>query len=370
MKYKMKLFATAFAAWVLPNELMASARLSEKDVSASSISVPAFEMPMSGYMSEEAKAALQERVSNPFPATSELTLENIVKLRAEFDKNIFSKQIDAAKLKFPVRITEKIIAGIVCDVIEPVDGVSSENKDRVLINIHGGGFVIGSRTQALLESIPISAVGRFRVISIDYRMAPEHKFPSGAEDVEAVYKEIAKSYRPESIGIYGVSAGGFLTSQVVARFLDRNIPLPGAIGIGSAGLELSQAMGDSEIWAPASAPVQAGVDVQMLARLASMNGPKPERPYFRGLDLSDWRISPGLHPDVLAKFPPTILTVGSRDWLLSRTTTGHLALKKAGVRAELYVWEGMWHGWNSEVNLPESQDYYEVMSKFFKNELK
>lgn len=370
MKLKLSGLASALAMALTPAASYAAPDAPAQGAARTTVPIPAFDMPMSGYMSEEAKTTLQRRIANPFPSVAALTLDNIAELRRTYDERIFREQIDAAKARFPVKITEERIGGILCDVIEPANGVSPENARKVLINIHGGGYVIGGRTQALLESIPVAAVGGFKVISVDYRMAPEYKFPAGAEDVEAVYRELMKTYRPGAIGIYGVSAGGFLTPQVVARFMDRRIPLPGAIGVGSAGLELSHVVGDSDLWAPASAPVQAGVDVPLLARLATENGPKRDRPYFEGMDLADWRISPGLHPDVLARFPPTILTAGSRDWLLSRTTTSHLALKKAGAKAELYVWEGMWHGWNSDVNLPEAMEYYQILSDFFKRELK
>ena len=84
----------------------------------------------------------------------------------------------------------------------PAGGVLDKNKDRILINLHGGGFVIGDTKT---ESIPIAAVGKIKVVSIDYRKGPSYKFPAASVDVAAVYKEILKEYRPEYIAIYASS---------------------------------------------------------------------------------------------------------------------------------------------------------------------
>ena len=73
-----------------------------------------------------------------------------------------------------------------------------------------------------------------QVITVDYREAPEHAFPAASEDVATVYRDLLKQYDPKSIGIYGISAGGFLTAQTVAWLQQENLPMPGAIGIFSA----------------------------------------------------------------------------------------------------------------------------------------
>jgi hypothetical protein len=72
---------------------------------------------------------------------------------------------------------------------------------------------------ALLESVPIASVGRFKVITVDYRQAPEATFPVASEDVAAVYKDLLKTYKPENIGVYRCSAGGALTAQAGAWFV-------------------------------------------------------------------------------------------------------------------------------------------------------
>jgi acetyl esterase/lipase len=95
----------------------------------------------------------------------------------------------------------------------------------------------------------MAGIGHVKVISIDYRQAPEHKFPAASEDVAKVYQELLKTFKAENIGIYGCSAGGFLTAQSVAWFQAHNLPAPGAIGIFCAGALSWTAPSDSaSVW--------------------------------------------------------------------------------------------------------------------------
>src|SRR3546814_1842513 len=79
-----------------------------------------------------------------------------------------------------------------------------------------GAFLVGAGLNSLAESIPVAGTMGIKVVSIDYRMAPEYAFPSASNDVEAVYAELLKQYRPRDIGIYGCSAGGILTAMTMA----------------------------------------------------------------------------------------------------------------------------------------------------------
>src|SRR5258707_1314328 len=95
---------------------------------------------------------------------------------------------------------------------------TTDKPAAVLINVHGGGFICFAPPESHSESVPIASVGKIKIVSIDYRQAPEYTFPSASEDVEAVYRELLKTYKPGNIGIYGCSAGGALTAQSMAWF--------------------------------------------------------------------------------------------------------------------------------------------------------
>src|ERR1700726_3720949 len=119
----------------------------------------------------------------------------------------------------------------------PRSGISERNKARVLINLHGGGFSGCWPGCAELESIPISALMKIKVVTVDYREGPDSKFPAASEDVASVYRELLTAYKPQNIGIYGCSAGGMLAAMSLAWFQTHGLPTPGAVGIycASAG---------------------------------------------------------------------------------------------------------------------------------------
>lgn len=92
-------------------------------------------------------------------------------------------------------------------------------------------------------------------------------------------------------------------------------------------------------------------------------------PYLRGVDRMDPLVSPSSSPEVLSQFPPTLMISGTRDLALSEVLHTHSLLIRANVEADLHVWEGMWHGFLSESDLPESIEAYDVIVKFFDKHL-
>ena len=303
------------------------------------IHVPAYALPSSIYMSEKAKQAY-------------------LVTRREFENSAFwESRLAKAKVVYPAIVKEKQLGGVRTDIVIPKEGVAQQNRDRVLINLHGGGFMGGAGLLQLLESIPIAGTAKIKVISIDYRLAPDlasgHKFPAASEDVATVYKELLKEYEPRNIGIYGCSAGGILTAMSVAWFQKEHLPRPGAIGVFCAADAVLE--GDSRY---------------MVGPLDPLGGSPPKTlPYLAGVDLKAPLVSPTLHPEVLAQFPPTLLITGTRDFLASGVIYAHTQLVKVGVDTELHVWEGMWHAFFIDVDIPESKEMYEVTARFFNTHL-
>jgi acetyl esterase/lipase len=132
-----------------------------------------------------------------------------------------------ARRLYPVKVEETSIAGVRTDVITPLT-MPEANRGRVLINLHGGGFV--SDSGSLIEGVPIANLTKIKVVSVYYRLAPENLFPAAVDDVVAVYRELLKTYKPQSIGIFGTSAGAVLTCEVAVRLKPLGLPLPAALG--------------------------------------------------------------------------------------------------------------------------------------------
>jgi acetyl esterase/lipase len=255
--------------------------------------------------------------------------------------------------RYAVAIKSERIGGVAVDSVTPSQGIAARNKTRVLINLHGGAFMWGAHQGGLVESIPIASIGRIKVITVDYREAPENKFPAASEDVAAVYAALLKQYPAKNIGIYGCSAGGILTAESVAWLAAHSQPLPGAIGTfcGSV-LDIK---GDSAyLGAPLSG--QPFSDDPLSAKAL---------PYFAGVDLNDPLVFAGESAALLARFPPTLLITGSRDFAMSSVVRSHALLVEARVTAELHVYEGMWHAFLIDPDLAESQAAYQVIARFF-----
>jgi len=341
-------FTVLFAAAQAPPRVLPSA----SDSAQSTLHVESFDIPFSSFASPEArrKAAHMLRPANPPNA------DDISNVRA-FYARFSDQQAARMKLMYPVNIETQTIAGVKTEIITPKEGVATKNRRRVLINLHGGGFMWGEGSGAEVESIPIASLGKIEVITVFYRLAPENNFPAASEDVAAVYKSLLAKYPPANIGIYGCSAGGVLTAEAMAWFDKVHLPLPGAIGTLCGSIAPFD--GDSAYIAPLLDGVKGQPAPLTMASL----------PYFRGADPHDPLVFPINSPSLLAKFPPTLLIAGSRDFAFSSLLKTQAVLTDANVEADLHVWDGMWHAFFVDPDLPESREVYDVITRFFDRHL-
>jgi acetyl esterase/lipase len=325
------------------------------------VHIPAFSIPPSSYMSEQAKKNLingaHERAENTLGSSP-----SIDELRAWFDNKI-QKKVEHLEATYPVNIERHQIAGVRADVVTPREGLPRRHENQVLINLHGGAFQIGAVWWALAESIPVSSIGKYKVVTVDYRMAPEYHFPAASEDVASVYSALLKQYRPENIGIYGCSAGGSLSAMEVAWLEKKGAPIPGAIGILSAAAfaGFSSTPSDPGSWGGDSrfvTPLLVGEQLQVDAI-----------PYLNNVDLSDPLVSPATSSQVLSHFPPTLLITGTRAYDMSAAVETQRRLTKAGVEAELHLWDGMGHCFFVYDDVPESREAFDVIADFFDRRL-
>jgi acetyl esterase/lipase len=191
-------------------------------------------VPMPTTISPEAQTWLESLThSTPGP-------ETLAERRARTDEWRAKDSAEARRL-FPVNVEALNIAGVHTDLIMPLS-MPESNRNRVLINLHGGGF--NSDSGSLIEGVPIANLAKIKVVSVYYRLAPENPFPAAVDDVVAVYRELLKTYKPRNIGIFGTSAGAILTAEVTVRFRQLGLPPPGALGIFSALADFSR-VGDA-----------------------------------------------------------------------------------------------------------------------------
>jgi epsilon-lactone hydrolase len=268
-----------------------------------------------------------------------------------------NRQSAEARRLFPVNVEEKMIGGVRTDVITPVlVETRKANPEKVLINLHGGGF--NSDSGSLIEGVPICNLAKMKVVSVYYRLAPENPFPAAVEDVVAVYTELIKTYKPHNVGIFGTSAGATLTAEVAARLKRAGMPLPGALGMFSVHPDYTRPTDSQELFA--------------LDGLSGRIEPRdPQRPpvdaYAGDTDRQDPVLSP-LFAD-LKGWPPSLLVTSTRDLLLSDTAMFHRALLRAGDDAQLVVFEALPHAFWYHYQLPETREALDLMAKFFEDKV-
>jgi acetyl esterase/lipase len=261
----------------------------------------------------------------------------------------------AALERYPARVADGLIAGIKVHIVTPLT-VNWVSKGFVLINIHGGAYEFDCCS--LAESIPIASLLQTDVISVLYRLAPEHPFPAGVDDVVQVYREILKSHAPSEIGMYGTSSGAVMTGEVAMKLQRLGLPQPAALGIFSGFGDFSQ-QGDSQ-----SFFTTAGLGGQLAPSAGLM---AVQRAYIGATRPDDPALSP-MKGD-LTGLPPTLFLTSTRDVFLSGTSLFHRAMLRAGDQPELVVFEGLNHAFWTNPTLPESDEAFHIVAKFFEKHL-
>jgi epsilon-lactone hydrolase len=301
-------------------------------------------VPMPSTISPEAQQWLESLIhSTPGP-------ESLAERRARTDVWRAKDSAEARRI-YPVNVEEATTAGVRTDIITPLT-MPAENRGRVLINLHGGGF--NSDSGSLIEGVPIANLAKIKVVSVYYRLAPENPFPAAVDDVVAVYKELLKTYKPQSIGIFGTSAGAILTAEVTVRLKQLGLPLPAALGIFSGLADFSRVGDSRQLFTLNGFPGEMQpIDPTHL----------PDDQYIGKMDRKDPVLSP-LFAD-LHGMPPSLLVTSTRDILLSDTSTLHRALLRAGDDAQLVVFDALPHAFWYHFQLPETREALELMAKFF-----
>jgi monoterpene epsilon-lactone hydrolase len=252
-----------------------------------------------------------------------------------------------------VRVEKTTIDGVRAFIVTPKE-IPASNRHRVLLHMHGGCYVLSPGEAGLPEAVMMAGFGGFKVISVDYRMPPEAYFPAALEDGFTVYKHLLKTTDARHIAIFGTSAGGALTLEIVLRAKQEHIPVPAAIAPGTPMSDVTK-VGDTFY-------TNDMVDNVLVSRDGFCDA--GANIYAAGHDMKDPLISP-VYGD-MSGFPPAILTSGTRDLLLSNTIRVHRKLRQAGVEAILQVFEGQSHAhYLRDDSAPETKEAFAEISLFF-----
>jgi acetyl esterase/lipase len=240
-------------------------------------------------------------------------------------------------------------------VFDPVPGLwvtTPAGRSRSILYFHGGGYVLGSsRAHAEMASW-IARAAQARVFVLDYRRAPEYRFPAALEDALLAYHEILNSgIDPRAITVAGDSAGGGLTLALLTSLRDRGEPLPSSAVCISPWVDLE--MTGASIVSKASAdPLLTREGLQQFADW-----------YLGGQDARNPLVSP-LHAD-LRGLPPLLIQVGSSEILLDDALRLAESARAAGVKVTLSQYEDMPHVWHVFASfLPEAREADNEIGEF------
>jgi epsilon-lactone hydrolase len=265
--------------------------------------------------------------------------------------------LPALRQRLGVKVEPTVIGGVKAFTVTP-ETIAEANRDRLLVHVHGGGYVLFPGESGTREAILMAGYGRMKVISIDYRMPPDAPYPAAMDDAMAVWREVVKAHDPKKLAIFCTSTGGGMTLAMVLRAKAEGLPLPAATAPGTPWSDMTKT-GDSYF----ANEMLDGVLVSNDGWLGDA-----AKLYAAGHDLKDPQLSP-VYGDY-AGFPPSILTTGTRDLFLSNTVRVHRKMRAAGVEADLVVFEGQSHAqYAADPFAPETKEHFEELARFFDKHL-
>lgn len=264
--------------------------------------------------------------------------------------------LDEIREKLGVTVTQREIAGVPCFVSMP-NTLPERNRGRMLMHLHGGGYVLFPGLIGAGEGMMMAGYGGFPVVSVDYRMSPDHPFPAPLEDAIAVWTALLAEHDAERMAIFGTSAGGGLTLATALQARAKGLALPAAMGLGSPWVDLEQ-RGDFVF-------ANAMVDNALVSWIGWVGA--AARLYAGANDIRDPLIAP-IYGD-FAGLPPAIVTSGTRDLFLSDAVRTHRKLRQAGIEAALQVFEAQSHAQFLTPFAPETEDAFGEIAAFFDRHL-
>lgn len=270
-------------------------------------------------------------------------------MRADWDQ-LFSSSVSAT--------IEPVQAdAVACEWVRPV----AVRRDVAIVYLHGGGFRVGSPASHRELTARLAAEAGIQVLSVDYRLAPEHLLPVALEDAIAVLEWLEKSGIPaERIALAGDSAGASLALGVMVARLQQGKRSPAAAYLMSAWTDLT-ASGESYQSRAALDPIHQRPMILTMARGALGPGAAAEDP----------RLSPLLASvEIMRALPPMLMQVGERETLVSDTEDFAARASAAGASVRSEVWPGMIHVFQQfPDDLPEAREAVAAGGKFIATHL-
>jgi acetyl esterase/lipase len=293
---------------------------------------------LKGHLSAEA----QRFLCNEQPAPSGRSESQLADLRSA-TKAYITPAVKQVLASTKVTTRHIVINDVACLEVTP----SHITASWPILYGFGGGFIQGSAYEDLTIAAPLCAMTGAALIIPSYRLAPEHPWPAAIDDGFSVYQALCD--RP--FAIVGESAGGNLALALMLRAKQAGLNLPCAAALLSPWCDLS-VTSDSQSFNDGRDPTLTTQDSIMAAKL-----------YAGKNNIANPDISP-INGDFDKSFPPFLITTGTRDLLLSLSVRLASILRKKGIDVDLHVWEGLWHVFEWDDSLPESNESIKNIAAF------
>lgn len=249
------------------------------------------------------------------------------------------------------RFQRQVVGEVVCEWME----MPRVARDRVFMLLHGGGFNAGSyRTHRKLAA-SLSRASHMRVLTPDYRLAPEHPFPSGVKDVLQVYGWlIEQGFAPDNIVVGGDSAGGGLALVMLLALREAGAQLPFAAVLMSPWVDLTLS----------SASLRSNRKFDPVCSLEDLQ--EAAAWYAGNVDPATPMISP-VFAD-LSGMPPMLIQATSDEMLADDSRQLAQRAASCGVVATLRLYDGLWHAFHhGGMEIPESRQAIDEIGSYLRS---
>jgi acetyl esterase/lipase len=263
----------------------------------------------------------------------------------------YEPRVEHALKEYEPSLTERKVGGVPVLDIKPKGW--TENR-KVLVYLHGGAYTMGTSRSSLVKSAPAASATGYRIISVDYTVAPQARWQQVTDEVIAVVQALVKEgHTLKDIGLFGDSAGGGLAPGVVLKMRDQNLGMPAAVVVWSPWSDITET-GDSYVTLKNAEPTYLYATILKPAADAYADLKDQKHPY----------VSP-VYGDYTKGFPPTLIQGGTKEIFLSNFVRQYQALDAAGQTVKLDLYEGMPHVFQGQLpEAPESRLALKKMREF------
>ncbi len=282
-----------------------------------------------------------------------LTEENVVARRIE-SYEAYLEDIERSKAQYCQDVIEKKAEDIRYLEVIPKN-LDTNLAGKIILYFFGGGFVQGNPETDLVITARLADTLGVSVLSPEYRLAPEHRFPAAVEDCTRFYQFVIEQYGAENIVLSGESAGGNLAMTTLIQAHTLGLPMPQALALMSPVADNTGDIMSPEFMFQDD-PTLSPDRVAVIRKIYAPNTPSDDpliSPHFA--EFGTW-------------FPPILFTTGTRDCFQHQVMKTGRKMSEASIPVSIHIWEGLWHVFEF-YDIPEAKASIKNMADFLRGHL-